>query len=257
MILAVLYGSQSLLILNGMDSTGATLSDINVFDTMGQQWVNQFLTFENYPSTSNNNNNITVINSGLDYDPTDSAMAGGLGAGLFVVKIFFILFYYHYHYYFVVEEKIYLCIYVFYIYIFQFISLVGFALYKYVEKHTSRHQENENIISYDNKSSAQYNDTNNNYNHQASSPHINNNGYTSPSTTQYHENGNNNYNNYQPPSSPSSPHVDNRPLPPTPIMTMPTGPENYSSSSQIFYQQDVPYPQQQQINNNYHYGAKN
>ncbi|CAO3608230.1 unnamed protein product [Cunninghamella blakesleeana] len=146
---AVFYGSNSLLILNGMDSTGTVLNDINVFNTVGKQWMDQFLTLENYPGISNNNNNGGGSSTSIYYyiDPSSTAITGGLGGGLFV-----------------------------------FILLSGFALHKYVEKYTLPHQEND---LYDIKESDQYNNNNNNNNNNQQLSSLSTNQHHSNNTNNY------------------------------------------------------------------------
>ncbi|CAO3608250.1 unnamed protein product [Cunninghamella blakesleeana] len=160
---ALVHRNVELFIINGMDTTGAALSDFKIFDIPGNQWVDKFSTYGSYPD-SPYKKHVPMYNSELQ------SIAWGITIAVIV-----------------------------------FIQLVGFGLHKYVDKNASHHETN--VESLDNKESDQ------NYQHQSSSP--------------------------------IQQSLNDRPLPPAPRISMPTGPEYNSSSPAIFYQQDVPYSQRQ------------
>jgi hypothetical protein len=94
----VTFGYNTVLVIGGVDTTGAAKSDVNVYSFSQKQWRTSFATSEFYSYTSNSPNG----NSSSNVPPSGSSsssysggtspfalqqgIAGGIGAGGFVVS---------------------------------------------------------------------------------------------------------------------------------------------------------------------------
>ncbi|KAI9309540.1 hypothetical protein BJ944DRAFT_284496 [Cunninghamella echinulata] len=87
---AVSYKSRTVLIMNGVDSNGAVQNNVNVFDSVTNQWQSSFSTSAIYTSqngnTNNNGNNGgSSYGSMYGYSSSNVAVAGGISGGGFVL----------------------------------------------------------------------------------------------------------------------------------------------------------------------------
>lgn len=90
-LIAVSYKSRTVLIMNGVDSNGVVQNNVNVFDSVTNQWQSSFLTSAIYTSQNGNTNN-NGNNGGSSYgtmygySSSNVAVAGGISGGGFIVS---------------------------------------------------------------------------------------------------------------------------------------------------------------------------
>lgn len=94
---AVTFGYNTVLVIGGVDTTGAAQSDVNVYSFSQKQWRSSFATSEFYPYTSNSptgnsSSNVPPSGSSSSYSglapgfALQQGIAGGIGGGGFVVS---------------------------------------------------------------------------------------------------------------------------------------------------------------------------